>query len=174
MKHTFFVILLCFSINSFSQQDVVHDYRSKAIEIKGTEYLVTESNVIKKSGINTSLDFINTISGEVKKVELPPGIMIQNVEQVQIPELGINKIIVTTVLHTSTETPVSSLVFILSHDGSDMTEIDPGARLIENHTVNTKTGKIVFFIDARLSPGLKDAKSADRMLIFDLKTLKKI
>lgn len=173
MKKLLLIVCLFLAYSGFGQEQVQTFY-SKSTEVKGSEYIIAESNGIGKYGIHGSkLEFINTATGVIKEVKLPVDLTIKSIESIQVPELAISKILIIAFSSRTKQKGISDVILILSDDGSQMNEIDIQDLVVGNYILNTKTGRVTFFLNASIG-NTKTDRANSQILIYDLKTLKKI
>lgn len=174
------LILLLVSISGFVFGQDKYNYVSfdKLTEVKGTEYVI--ASIENRGKIETKskyLLFINTKDGKTKQIDLPKDSYIRTVEQIQIEELDINKIILvakTINLDGDKEIDWSDpqQIFILSTDGETKTQLTDNGFFVRTWTTNEKTGTITItgHYDSN-SNGKYDKTDKNEILIFDLKTM---
>lgn len=174
------LILLLVSISGFVFGQDKYNYVSfdKLTEVKGTEYVI--ASIENRGKIETKskyLLFINTKDGKTKQIDLPKDSYIRTVEQIQIEELDINKIILvakTINLDGDKEIDWSypQQIFILSTDGETKTQLTDNGFFARTWTTNEKTGTITItgHYDSN-SNGKYDKTDKNEILIFDLKTM---
>ncbi len=174
------LILLLVSISGFTFGQDKYNYVSfdKLTEVKGTKYVI--ASIENRGKIETKskyLLFINTKDGKTKQIDLPKDSYIRVVEQIQIAELDINKIILvakTINLDGDKEIDWSDpqQIFILSTDGESKTQLTDDEFFVRTWTTNAKTGTITItgHYDSN-SNGKYDKTDKNEILIFDLKTM---
>jgi len=96
MKRILIIIFTTFTLTSFGQDKYDHVHFNKLTEIVGTEYVIASSENRGKTFDIKSIDliFINTKSGQIRKINFPTDGYMEKIEQIKIDSLGINKIIV--------------------------------------------------------------------------------
>ena len=173
------LILLMVSISIFAIGQDKYNYVSfdKLTEVKGTEYVI--ASIENRGKIETKskyLLFINTRDGKTKQIYLPKDSYIRKVEQIQIEQLDINKIILvakTINLDGDKEIDWSDpqQIFILSTDGEVKTQLTDDSFFVRSWTVNEMTGTITVtgHFDSN-SNGKYDKTDKNEILIYDLKT----
>lgn len=173
MKKLFLVICAFVACNGFSQEKFETLY-SKTIEVKGSEYIVAETNEVGSTGLHGSkLQFINTSTGKINDVKLPSNVTIDSMESILIPELELTKVlIIASSDQLKKKGLISNVAFVLSADGSKMDEIDMQDLLVSKYVVNAKTGRVTFFLNR--TNGNKKSDIDNQIVIYDLKTLKKV
>ena len=177
------LILLLVSISGFAFGQDKYNYVSfdKLTEVKGTEYVI--ASIENRGKIETKskyLLFINTKDGKTKQIDLPKDSYIRAVEQIQIAELDINKIILvakTINLDGDKEIDWSDpqQIFILSTDGETKTQLTDDGFFVRTWATNEETGTITItgHYDSN-SNGKYDKTDKNEILIFDLKTMELI
>jgi hypothetical protein len=164
---TILAIMLLFTVNCFSQNDELKTVYSNTIEIKGTPFIVTNKTSLNKGFLGQrTLAFIDTSSGYVREVELANGVIIQDIKNFQTPELGINKVFVTTLSKTAEKSYAYNRFFIVSPDGLEKSEIQIDKELISQYVYNSKTGRLTFFLNRNSSK----IPNSEQIVIVDLKT----
>jgi len=178
MKKLLILLLVSISGLAFGQDKYNYVSFDKLTEVKGTEYVI--ASIENRGKIETKskyLLFINTKDGNIKQIDLPKDSYIRTVEQIQIEELDINKIILvakTINLDGDKEIDWSDpqQIFILSIDGQTKTQLTDDGFFVRTWTTNAMTGTITItgHYDSN-SNGKYDKTDKNEILIFDLKTM---
>ncbi len=178
----FIMTILLLSIGGYSQDKHNHVYFNKLIEVEGTEYmLATIQHRGKIEKIKSQyLLFINTKTGESHKVNFSKDSYIQDIKQVKIDHLKINKIVITAKTidldgkkGISWTDPIQLIV--LSTNGLEHTQLTDSNLFVRTWAVNKTTGKIVVtgYYDTD-GNGKYNKTDKNEIGIYDLKTLKLI
>lgn len=178
----FCVVLTLFSTTMYSQKTNL-SYYNKLQQIDGTDYFIANYEDYSKKLMTVSpnyLLFINTNTGEKTPVEFGENTYVEKIEQVILDSLGIKKIIVLVSsgyedkrFLDARERPRQ--LFILSTDGKEKIQITEEGFYVSLWSVNNHNGAIVVtgYYDTNKN-GKHDDVDRNDILIFDLKTLKKI
>jgi len=180
MRYLFVIILFVYADVAFSTGKYNEIHFSKLTEITGTEYVLASIENRKKifEVDNEYLLFVNTETGQTKKVDFPEDSHLQNIEQIRIDSPEINKILVEgrTIdwngkKGINWEDPLQ--IFILSTNGQEMNQLTDNGFFVITWEVNQITGTIVIagYFDANNNKK-KDKTDKNEIQIFDLKTLK--
>ena len=182
MKNILIALLSTLALTTKAQDKKIFVNYNKLTVVEGTEYVIaTVENWSKMSGNNSSyLLFINTKTGQTNQVDLPKSGSFNNIQQVKIDSLGINKIIVTA--HTvdldgkdGIEWSDPKQIIVLSTDGKQRTQLTDNNLYVTTYIVNQLSGAIVITGFYDLNKNKKhDNKDKSEVGIYDLKTLKKI
>ncbi len=178
MKKLLILLLVSISVFAFGQDKYNYVSFDKLTEVKGTEYVI--ASIENRGKIETKskyLLFINTEDGETKQIDLPKDSYIRTVEQIQIKELDINKIIlVAKTINLDGDKGIDwsdpQQIFLLSTDGKTKTQLTDNGFFVSTWTTNEKTGTITItgHYDSN-SNGKYDKTDKNEILIFDLKTM---
>lgn len=150
--------------------------------MEGTDYFVaTYEEFNKVSALaGSSLIFINTRTGDKMPVEFGKDADVGKVEQVKLDSLEINRLVVYVYYDYENKRFLETRerprnIFILSTDGKENTKITEDGFYPGPWAVNNRTGAIVItgYYDVNKN-GKHDDEDKNEILIFDLKTLKKI
>lgn len=182
MKNILFALLSTLALTTKAQDKKIFVNYNKLTVVEGTEYVIaTVENWGKMGGNNSSfLLFINTKTGQTNQVDLPEDGSFNNIQQVKIDSLGINKIIVTA--HAvdldgkdGIEWSDPKQIIVLSTDGKQRTQLTDNSLYVTTYIVNQLSGAIVITGYYDLNKNKKhDNKDKSEVGIYDLKTLKKI
>src|SRR5687767_13360753 len=96
MKHALLLLLTAIAA-TVSAQDKISVHYNRLTELKGTAYVVATVETFDKmfGRSNSDLLFINTQTGETKKIDFSEDAYIEKLEQIRIDSLGINRVVVT-------------------------------------------------------------------------------
>lgn len=151
-------------------------------EVEGTDYFVATYEDYNKIATITSshLVFINTRTGGKTTVEFGKDADVGKVEQVKLDSLEINRLIVVAYYNYENKRFLDARerprnIFILSTDGKENIKVTEDGFYPGPWAVNKRTGAIVItgYYDINKN-GKHDDEDKNDILIFDLKTLKKI
>lgn len=182
MKHVIILFFSMLTISAYGQDKYGYADFNRLTELKGTEYvLATIESVGKGFAINSRyLLFINTINGQLKKVDLPENTYIQDIEQIKLDSLNINKVIVagkTVNLDNSKHIDWSdpTQIIILSTDGQEKLQVTEDKFFVRTWLINRQTGSIVItgHYDTN-NNGKYDKTDKSEILVYDLKAMKLI
>lgn len=177
MRNLIFILLFTISVTAIGQDKYNYVSFDKLTEVKGTEYVIASiQNTGKIETKSKYLLFINTKDGKTKQIDLPKDSHIRTVEQIQIEELGINKIIlVAKTINLNGNKGIDwndpQQVFILSTDGESKKQLTENGFFVSTWTTNKTTGTITItgHFDSN-SNGKYDKTDKNEILIYDLKT----
>ena len=182
MKPFIATVLSLITVASFSQDKFNYISFNQLTEIKGTNYVIASMESLGKKLETHSqfLLFINTATGQTKKVVFPNDAYLQKIEQVKIDSLGINKVIVmgnTVNLDNSKKIDWNDpkQVIVLSTDGQERVQLTEDRFYVHTWATNSQTGTIIItgHYDSN-NNGKYDKTDKSQIIIFDLKTLKAI
>lgn len=180
MKLLLTAVLTILSFTSYSQDKYNYTHFNKLTVVEGTEHVIaTIDNMGKMGGVKSEyLLFINTISGEATQVDLPKDGYFQEIVQMKIDSLSINKIIVAAKSvdldgKQGIDWNDPKQLIIISTDGKERTQITDSKLFVRNWIVNRQTGAIVItgHYDTN-NNGKYDKTDKNEISIYDLKTLK--
>ena len=182
MKKLIILILTIFSFTVYGQDKYNYTNFNKLTEVQGTDYVIARiENWGKMEGLrNRYLLFINTKTGQTSQVDFPNEGYFQQIEQVKIDDLGINKIIVSAqTVDLNGKKGIDwndpTQIIVLSTDGKERIQLTENKLFVRTWTVNKKTGTIVIagHYDTN-NNGKYDKTDKNEVGIYDLKTLKLI
>ena len=182
MRNLFLILLVALSQTSYGQDKYNYVHFNKLTDVAGTEYVIASiENWGKMMGRKSwYLLFINTRTGQTNQADFPKDGFIENVEQIKIDSLGINKIIVAAQTvdldgqkGIGWEDPKQ--VIVLSTDGSEKIQLTDSSFFARTWTVNRQTGTIVITGHYDTNDNKKyDKTDKSEILVYDLRTLKMI
>ncbi len=168
MKFVLLCLTLIISSNLLAQ-------RNKSFEINRSDYVIAKfQNFSKTNGYQNGLQFINTSTGKIKKLEFPEDAFIQNVLEVSIDSLEINLVLVISGERPSKRAKFEeqSTIATYTPDGIliNSVTINQG---ITDYVVNRKNGRLVIILnnDKKKSSEIEIVQTVQ---IFDLRTLAEI
>ena len=179
MRYTLLFLLSILTVAASAQDKISVNY-NRLTELKGTTYVLATVETYGKlfGGSSSDLLFINTLSGETKKIDFADDAYIEKVEQVRIDSLGINKIVVTAnTVNLNNNKGIDwrdpTQVIVLSTDGKEKTQLTDDKFFTTYWTINYQTGAIVIsgHYDTN-NNGKYDRSDKNEMVVYDLKTLK--
>ena len=182
MKRLIFLLVTVFYFMAYGQDKYNYFHFNKLMELKGTDFVIASiENVGKKFTTKSKyLLFINTKNGQSKKVDFPKDSFLQKIEQINIDNLGINKLIVTAkTINLNNSKSIDwedpTQILILSIDGQEMTQLTEDDFFVRTWMTSSQTGTIVItgHYDTN-NNGKYDETDKNEILIYDLKTLKLI
>lgn len=181
MKQFILLLLVLASFSSYGQDKYSHIHFNKLTPITGTSFVMASIDDRGKMEVNSKhLLFINTQTGETTQLDLPAQARIGKIEQVHLPALDINKLILSArTLSLAGKSDIGwedpEQVFILSTDGKDKTQLTENGFFTREWAINEQTGALVItgYLDSNNNKR-QDPKDENQILIFDLKTNKQL
>lgn len=178
----FCLVLTLLSTTMYSQKTNL-SYYNKLQQVVGTEYLIATYEDYSKKWMTVTTNyllFVNTSNGEKTSVELGKDAFVERIDQIIVDSLGINKVLVYVYTHYDDKRFMDMrdrprYVLILSTDGKEKTRITEEGFYPGSWAVNNLTGAVVItgYYDLNKN-GKHDDDDKNDILIYDLKTLKKI
>jgi hypothetical protein len=182
MKNILIILLTTIALTSYGQDKKSYVNYNKLTVVEGTEFVIATVEKYGKMGGNRSsyLLFVDTKSGQTNQVDLPYEGYFDNIQQIKIDELGINKIIVSA--HTVDLDEKKGIswndpkqIIVLSVDGKVRNQITDNKLFVNTYVINKLTGTIVITGYFDLNNNRKhDENDKSEIVIYDLKTLKQI
>lgn len=182
MKQVIFFLATFLSVGAFGQDKYDYIEFNKLIEVEGTEFVIaTIENRGKLEGVkNRYILFIDTKTGQATKVDFPADSYIQEIKQIKIDSLEINKIIITArTVDLDEKKGIDwsdpNQLIILSADGLERTQLTDSKLFVRTWVANHTTGTIVVtgHYDTN-GNGKYDKTDKNEIGIYDLNTLKLI
>lgn len=169
-------IALLFGLTVFSQSKDNIEYRDLTT-IEGTDFVVASAVRFSKADApdNRILLFINTKTGQTRKVEFEGEGYPGKVKQVKIDAFGINKIIVAgqTIGKFSKAWNAPSRLMVFSADGNEKTTLTEASFFVKTWEVNDNTATIVVSGEYDSNGnGKSDKTDRNEIHVYDLNTLK--
>ena len=167
---------------TFGQDKYNYVHFNKLTEVTGTEYVIASIENVGKMFETKEryFLFINTNTGQTKKVDFPKDAYIENFQQIRIDSLGINEIIVfARTIDLDGKKGIDwedpKQVIILSKDGQEKNQLTDNNFFVSTWTVNRKSGTIVItgYFDTN-NNNKYDKTDKSEVQIFNLKTLRLI
>jgi hypothetical protein len=182
MKQLLILALTLLSSTTYGQDKYNYVHFNKLTEVEGTEYVIASVDNRGKMFDTKSryLLFINTKTGQSKQVDFPNDGYMENVEQVKVDSLGINKIIVSAQTvdlngKNGIDWEDPKQIIILSVDGQEKTQLTDNKFFTRTWAVNKQTGTIVITGHFDSNNNNKyDKTDKNEIHIYDLRTLKLI
>ena len=179
MKSYLSILFILIPIVTFGQDKFDYTRFNKLTEVKGTDFVIASVDNRGKmaESISKYLLFINSKTGNTTKVEFPADGSIQQVEQVKIDSLEINKVLV--VAKTIDLDEKSGIdwtdpmqIFVLTPDGKEKIQLTEDSFFISTWVINNQSGSIVItgHYDTNKN-GKYDKKDQNKIVIYDLKSL---
>jgi hypothetical protein len=174
---TFLLSLLLASSITRAQDKYYSSQYNKLIEVQGTEYVIASYSEWGKlySITGRHLLFMNTLTGEINRIEFPIQTDIKKIEQVKIDSLDLNVILVSASTMDldgkngiDWKDPVQ--LMIMSPDGKEKIQVADDRFDIQLWTVNKQTGNLVVIghYDNNYN-GRVDKEEKNEILIYDLR-----
>lgn len=180
MKHFIIFILTSVTLVSYGQDKHSYVHFNKLTEVTATEFVIAsiENRGKIADAKEKYLLFINTQTAQTHQVDFPNDGYIENVEQVKIDSLGINKIIVfARTIDLDGKKGIDwedpKQIIILSIDGKEKTQLTDNKFFVRTWAINKMTGTITISGHYDTNNNNKhDKTDKSEILIHDLKTLK--
>lgn len=182
MKQLLVILFTTLASATFGQDKNNYVLFNKLKEIKGTTYVIASIENWGKMYDTQSkhLLFINTSTGQSKRIDFPRGGYIEEIEQVKIDSFGINLIIVGA--HTvdldgkkGVDWNDPKQVIIISTDGTETTQLTDSSFFTKRWTVNSSTATLVVTGYFDSNGNFKyDRTDKSEIHIYDLRSLKLI
>lgn len=179
MRNFITIAMMLSSAAAIAQDKKDYEHYDRIVEIQGTDYVYAIAEHIgKKSGGNDFLMFINTRSGETRRVEFPPNSSINEIRHLQYDSIGVNKLMLlgrTVDLNDrggiGFEDPLQ--LIILSTDGKEKTVITEDGYYVRHWYLSPKHGTITIlgYYDDNAN-GHLDRTDKSETLVYDLKKMK--
>ena len=171
------LIISCLVINTNAQSSkTIYEYNN-FIHLKETVFSVATVGNYSKLGImQSSLLFINTLTGDTKQIEFAEGARLGIIQQVKIDSLEINLVLV--VANTVSLDDKKDIdwrdprqIFMFSPNGDNMKQLTEDNYYINSWTINEFTGTLIVsgYFDKNRNRK-KDKDEHNEILLFDLKT----
>jgi len=181
MKYAILLVLTVITVTGYGQDKFSHVHFNKLIELKGTAYVIATLENGKLFSSNASyLVFINTQTGETKPIEFPNDGYVENMEQIKIDSLGINRVVIaanTVNLNNNKSVDYNdpTQIIVLSTDGKEKVQLTEDKFYTRRWIINYHTGAIVItgHYDTN-NNGRYDKGDKNEIVIYNLKTLKLI
>jgi hypothetical protein len=178
MKHLFFYFLPFLAGTAGAQTKTAYVAYNKLTLLQGTEYVMASAeNRTKMATENKYLLFINTNTGENRQIDFPKDAYIQQVEQVWIDSLGINKVlIVANTVNLDGNKAIDwndpKQLIVCSPDGSGKVQLTEDKFFAGAWIINRQNGVIVItgHYDSN-GNGKYDHADQNEILLFDLKKM---
>jgi hypothetical protein len=181
MRYTLLLLLAAIAVTT-SAQDKISVHYNRLTELKGTAYVLATVEAYDKMLGRSSSDllFINTQTGETKKIDFSEDAYIEKLEQVRIDSLGINRVVVSAnTVNLNNNKGIDwrdpTQVIVFSTDGKEKVQLTEDKFFTTYWTINYQTGAIVIsgHYDTN-GNGKYDRSDKNEMVVYDLKTLKLI
>ncbi|MDA9773778.1 hypothetical protein N9B82_02375 [Saprospiraceae bacterium] len=182
MKQIIFLLATFLTVGISGQDKYDYIEFNKLIEVEGTEFVIaTIENRGKLEGVkNRYILFLDTKTGQSTKVEFPTDSYIQEIEQLKIDSLQINKIVISArTVDLDGKKGIDwndpSQLIILSTNGLERTQLTDSKLFVRTWVVNQSTGTIVVtgHYDTN-SNGKYDKTDKNEIGIYDLRSLQLI
>ena len=182
MKNIVILLLTVYGGLTFGQDKFNYVHFNKLTEITETEYVIASiENVGKLFETNERyLLYINTKTGQTKKVDFPKDAYIEDFQQIRIDSLGINEIIVSArTIDLDGKKGIDwedpKQIIVLSKDGQEKNQLTDNNFFVRTWIVNRNSGTIVITGHFDTNNNYKyDKTDKSEIQIFNLKTLKLI
>ncbi|OSZ79174.1 hypothetical protein CAP35_13240 [Chitinophagaceae bacterium IBVUCB1] len=179
MKKQLLVALLAMPVCLYAQKKLDYERYNNVVPIDGTEYLyATAEHEGKKSTDNDFLMFINTQTGETKKVEFPKGSQIYKINHIRYDSIGVNKImLIGKTVDLNDRGGINyndpTQVIILSVDGKEKNVITSDGYFVNQWYLSAKYGTLTIlgYYDSN-NNGRNDYNDKAEILVYDLKQMK--
>lgn len=181
MKRTVLTLFASFLVIASFAQYKGSDY-NRLTDLKGTDHVIASMQPWAKAGIESAhfLLFINTATGEHRRIEFPRGAYIDHIEQLKLDTLQINRVIVTGyTINPDNDKSIDwndpRQITIFSPDGKEQVKITGDNYYARYWTLNRQTGVLV--ISGRVDSngnGKLDKNDKAEILLYDLKQMKQL
>lgn len=177
-----FIPIIAFTFittNSFAQDKMNYEHYNRITEIPGTDYVyATAEHMGKKSSGADFLMFVNTRTGETRKVDFPNGSEIHEIKQLKYDSIGLHKLMLigkTVDLNDKAGISYSDprQIIIVSTDGKEKTVITEDGYYVRHWYISPVHGTITVlgYYDSN-SNGRLDKSDKSETLVYDLKKMK--
>lgn len=171
--------LLLVSVAAFAQSKKDYEHYNSIVEIQGTDYVyATAEHQGKKSNGNDFLMFINTRSGETRRVEFPANSIINEIRHLQYDSIGVNKLmLVGRTVDLNDKGGIGfgdpRQIIILSTDGKEKTVVTEDGYYVRHWYLSPKHGTITIlgYYDDNAN-GHLDKTDKSETIVYDLKKMK--
>lgn len=179
MKNIFTAALLLLAGTAAAQSKMDFEHYNKITEIAGTDYVyATAEHLGKMSNNSDFLMFINTRTGETRRVEFPKNATISDIKHLRYDSIGVNRLMVvgrTVDLNDKGGINYSDprQIIILSTDGKEKTYITEDGYYVRHYYVSPAHGTITVlgYYDSNEN-GRHDRSDKSETLVYDLKKMK--
>lgn len=179
MKLNLLIAILCCPLALMAQDKQSYVRYNKLVEVKGTPYVIaTVVNGGKTGKSNHFLLFVNTGTNDSREITMPEGAHLNEVQQVKIDSLNINKIVLSARTvnldgNKSIDWSDPEQIIILSPDGREKTQITDNNFFVSGWTVNNHTGRMVIAGHRDTNNnGKLDNSDLNEILVYDLKQMR--
>lgn len=180
MKKLLACCLACSALVGYGQDKIFVHY-NKLTELAGTSCVIASVETWGKMAIEErNLLFINTSTGESKRVDFPKDAYIAGFQQIKLDTLQINKVIVSARTvnlndNKSIDWRDPMQVFVFTPDGTQQTKITDDDFFVGSWTVNRQTGVIVVLGRHDSNKNAKlDKEDKPGIVLYDLKEMKQL
>lgn len=180
LRYIAIMLFLMLTISAYGQDKYNYMYTNRPVELQGTDYVLSKAETWSKVLAIRSeyLLFINTRTGQSRKIDFPRDGNIRSVEHVKIDSLQINKIVVVaSTVNLDNSKRIDSgdpeQILLLSADGQEKVQLTDDKFFVRAWAINRKTGSIVVtgHYDTN-GNGKYDRTDEYEILLYDLKTSK--
>ena len=177
MRQFLIIAFTLWGISSFGQDKYNYIHFNQLTELTGTEYVIASmENRSKIEANNKYLLFVNTENGQTTQIDFPIDSRINEVKQIKIDSLKINKVLVVAKTinldgNKSIDWSDPSQLFLLSTNGKEKTQLTEDKFFVRTWTINNKSGTIVVTGHYDTNNNSKyDKTDENAILIYDLRT----
>ncbi|HEY1031555.1 MAG TPA: hypothetical protein VGD89_07270 [Flavipsychrobacter sp.] len=179
MKYSLIAACLLVAGSSFAQDKMNYEHYNRITEIPGTDYVyATAEHMGKRSSGADFLMFINTRTGETRKVDFPNGSEIHEIKQLKYDSIGLHKLMVLgKTVDLNDKGGISygdpRQVIIVSVDGKEKTVITEDGYYVKHWYISPSHGTITVlgYYDSN-SNGRLDKSDKSETIVYDLKKMK--
>ncbi|WP_207424912.1 hypothetical protein [Desertivirga brevis] len=179
MKTYLFLLLTFLATTTIAQDKNNYVWFNKLSDLEGTDYVIaTLDNRNKIATKNSLLLFINTKTGESKKIDFPKSGYIDKIEQIKIDKFNLNKVIIAAKTvnldgNKSIDWTDPMQIIVLSTDGTEKVLITDDKFFVRTWVINKQTGIIVItgHYDTN-NNGKYDKSDKNQIILYDLNIMK--
>ncbi len=179
MRSLIILVLSLGAMVAYGQDKYNFVHFNKLTEVKGTDYVIASFENLGKmvDAKGTYLLFINTKTGQSNQVDFPSEGYIEEIVQVKLDTLGINRIIVSArTVDLDNKNGVDwfdpKQIIVLSTDGKEEIQLTDSKLFVRTWTINRRSGTVVVAGHYDSNNNKYDKADKNEILIYDLKTLR--
>lgn len=151
----------------------------RLIEVEESEYVIATATNTSKAGTSSAyVQFVNTLTGEVKEIDMPKGAHIGNVQHIKMDRLGIDRIVMTgrTVDLDNGKGGITwhdpQQIIVFSVDGKQQVKVTDDNFFAGTWMIDQQTGRMVLTGHRDTNQNEKlDHEDKNEILVFDLKAM---
>lgn len=180
MKLKCFILLFIAALTLNAQEKKESLNLNKLIELENTGYVIATANHHSKlESSNAILFFVNTCTGSVNELAIPPDYVVTEIEHIRIDSLGINKVLILLQKRLEGNTfkfQILNKLLVSSIDGMEITDLTPEPIWIGSRNLNRSSGIMTFLCNKNDRKKGKDKPEMlkDKICLYNLKEMKYI